>query len=299
MSTAQNEPTLETALSSLPASLRSRLLSRYRDLKAAYVNGQYDACGLRTGRLCEVLIRVLQNELTGGHTPFGTKLDAFDRECLRLEKLPKSAGAEGMRVIMPRALNFLYTLRNKRGIGHEGGDVDANQIDAATAVRVSDWCIAELIRVVRCLAARYGLDRQRPADGPDGARLGVEEASVAAARLLTVRGGGDRHRLEPVELAERRSVVSSVARAASGAAGRFFARPRERHDDYVLCPEDGFWFRPPYTGGTCPLCGKVAPGGAPPLPRLLRIDRFSLVMAALTLVALGMSALVLFTYLEG
>lgn len=152
MSTAQNEPTLETALSSLPVPLRSRLLSRYRDLKAAYVNGQYDACGLRAGRLCEVLIRVLQNELTGGHTPFGTKLDAFDRECLRLEKLPKSAGAEGMRVIMPRALNFLYTLRNKRGIGHEGGDVDANQIDAATAVRVADWCIAELIRVVHAIS---------------------------------------------------------------------------------------------------------------------------------------------------
>lgn len=48
---------------------------------------------------------------------------------------------------MPRALSFLYTLRNKRGIGHEGGDVDANEIDAATAVRIADWCVCELIRL--------------------------------------------------------------------------------------------------------------------------------------------------------
>jgi hypothetical protein len=152
MSTARDEPTLETALSSIPAALQSRLLARYRDLKAAFVNGQYDACGLRAGRLCEVLLRVLQNELTGSYTPLGTKLDAFDRECLKLEKLPKTAGVEGLRVIMPRALNFLYTLRNKRGIGHEGGDVDANEIDAATAVRLADWCVSELIRVVHSIS---------------------------------------------------------------------------------------------------------------------------------------------------
>ena len=152
MSTAQSEPTLETALSGVPAPLRSRLLTRYGELKAAYVNGQYDACGLRAGLLCEVLLRVLQSELTGTYIPLGSRLGRFDSECLKLENLPQSAGSEGLRVIMPRALNFVYTLRNKRGIGHEGGDVDANEIDAATAVRVADWCISELIRVVHAIS---------------------------------------------------------------------------------------------------------------------------------------------------
>lgn len=152
MSTAPSEPTLETALSRIPAALRSRLLTRYSELKAAFVNGQYDACGLRAGRLCEVLLRVLQNELTGSYTPLGTRLGRFDQECDRLESLPQTAGVDGLRVIMPRALNFLYTLRNKRGIGHEGGDVDANEIDAATAVRIADWCISELIRVVHAIS---------------------------------------------------------------------------------------------------------------------------------------------------
>jgi hypothetical protein len=71
---------------------------------------------------------------------------------------------------------------------------------------------------------------------------------------------------------------------------------RRREDRYALCPEDGFWFRPLYTGGKCPLCGEPAPGGEPPLPLLLRIDRFWLGMAALTLCSLAMATLVLLMY---
>jgi hypothetical protein len=66
--------------------------------------------------------------------------------------LPDSAGIESLRVIIPRALVFLYTLRGKRGIGHVGGDVEANSIDLATIVRVSDWVICELIRIFHGLS---------------------------------------------------------------------------------------------------------------------------------------------------
>jgi len=46
----------------------------------------------------------------------------------------------------------VYTLRNKRDIGHVGGDVDANETDAALCVRALDWCVAELIRVFHSLS---------------------------------------------------------------------------------------------------------------------------------------------------
>jgi hypothetical protein len=92
--------------------------------------------------------------------------------------------------------------------------------------------------------------------------------------------------------------VSGVGRAVSGAAGRLLARPRERRDDYAFCPEDGYWFRPRYTEGECPLCGKVVPGGAPPPPLLAWIDRSWLGLALLALESLGMMALVLFMYLK-
>ena len=93
--------------------------------------------------------------------------------------------------------------------------------------------------------------------------------------------------------------MSSVGRTVSGAVGRLFARPHGRRDGYAFCPEDSFWFRPSYTEGKCPLCGAVAPGGAPPLPRLRRIDRSWLGVAGLALESVGMLALVLFMYFRG
>ena len=93
--------------------------------------------------------------------------------------------------------------------------------------------------------------------------------------------------------------MSSVGRTASGAVGRLLARPQRRRDDYAFCAEDDYWFRPAYTEGRCPLCGEVAPGGAPPLPLLRRMDRSWLGMAGLALESLAMLILVLFMYFKG
>lgn len=123
------------------------MIEKYQALKAAFSNGQYDACGLRAGVFCEVILRFLQEHLTGSHIPFGAKIQNFDQECERLEKTPHSAGPESLRVLMPRALAFLFSLRNKRGIGHIGGDIDANEIDASTMVKLTDWCLCELLRI--------------------------------------------------------------------------------------------------------------------------------------------------------
>ena len=142
------ESPLEAALTRVPTKLRTRVIERYETLKREYLNGRYEACGMAAGRFAEVMIRILQNALTGKYTALGQQLRPFDQETAALEQTPKTAGPESLRVIIPRALAFINTLRNKRGIGHEGGDVDANEIDAAACVRTADWCLSELIRVI-------------------------------------------------------------------------------------------------------------------------------------------------------
>lgn len=102
-----------------------------------------------------------------------------------------------------------------------------------------------------------------------------------------------------MELAEARRVVSSVGRTVSGAAGRLFARPQARREDYAFCATDNFWFRPSYTEGRCPLCGEVAAGGAPPAPRSRLAGRSWLGLAGLALESLAMVVLVLFMYFKG
>lgn len=93
--------------------------------------------------------------------------------------------------------------------------------------------------------------------------------------------------------------MSTVAQAVSGTARRLLARPRGRTDEYAFCQEDRYWFRPSYTGGKCPLCGAIAPGGAPPPPLFVRMDKSWIGLGLFTLVSVGMSALVLFMYFAG
>lgn len=142
---------LGAALASIPKPLRTRLVNFHTKLKEAYAKGDFDACGSRAGKFSETLIRTVQHVLESKHTPFGTTLNLY-AEARRLENLPKTTGPEPLRVFIPRALSFLYTLRNKRGFAHVGGDLDSDPFDAVTCVRVADWCLCELIRVVHGLS---------------------------------------------------------------------------------------------------------------------------------------------------
>lgn len=142
---------IEAALSSIQATFRSRLVKYYSELKQSFIRGDFDACGSRSGKFTETLIRCIQQLLEGTYTPFGQQLNLYN-EVRRIEGLPRSAGAEALRVFIPRALCFLYTLRNKRGFAHVGGDLDSDPVDAITCVRVADWCLCELIRVTHSLS---------------------------------------------------------------------------------------------------------------------------------------------------
>jgi hypothetical protein len=42
----------------------------------------------------------------------------------------------------------LYEVRNNRNVGHVGGDVDPNHMDAVCVLQMSKWIVAELIRVL-------------------------------------------------------------------------------------------------------------------------------------------------------
>lgn len=41
----------------------------------------------------------------------------------------------------------MYEVRNNRGVGHVGGDVDPNGMDAKLVLETSKWIVAELVRI--------------------------------------------------------------------------------------------------------------------------------------------------------
>ena len=148
-----NASPLQSALGSVPLQFRSKIVASYIELRRRYSEGRIDSAGLSAGKFCESILRFLQQYLTGAHTTFGTQIPNFHAECEKLGQTPKTAGPESLRVVVPRALAFLYTLRNKRGIGHVGGDVDANAVDGATHesnFQLDSFC--ELIQVFHSLS---------------------------------------------------------------------------------------------------------------------------------------------------
>ncbi len=162
MSTKSLSPVLDTALAGIPKLFRTRLIKAYLDLKKNALESRNDAAGVAVGKFCETTVRFLQSKLLSSYTPFGTHIPNFPDECRRLMSSPSSSGTESERQIVPRALVFLYTMRNKRGIGHVGGDVDANSIDIAAMAKTTDWVICELIRV------NHGLSLEEAQDIVDG-----------------------------------------------------------------------------------------------------------------------------------
>lgn len=160
--TAKHSSIIELALKNVPDDFRSRLVKSYFDLKRKYSESQYDAAGISAGKFCEALMRLLQSEVFGAFTPFQDSIGNMADECRKLVTSQKTSAVESLRIIIPRALIFLYTIRNKRGIGHIGGDVDANKIDLAAIVTTADWIVCELIRIY------HGLSLEEAQDLVDG-----------------------------------------------------------------------------------------------------------------------------------
>ncbi len=147
----QNNSQLDTALTNVPVHFRDRILKSYSEIKKrqleASFRDSFDSVGISVGKFCESIIRLMQHETTGSHIPFGKHIPNFPDACREIISAQSSVVPETLRIIVPRALVFLYTMRGKRGIGHVGGDIEANLIDMATIVRVCDWVMCELLRV--------------------------------------------------------------------------------------------------------------------------------------------------------
>lgn len=182
MSTPQAD--LEQAMGGVPALYRTRLAKAHTKMKAAHRAHEYDSCGVQAGKICETLIRYLQHALLGSTTPFGTPLPNFSDLCKDMEKTPKAAGPEELRILIPRALNFVYTMRNKRGMGHEGEEVDPHEADASAVVALANWCVAELIRVTSTLPME---DAQRVVDALAERELPVVWSGAGRKRVLDPR----------------------------------------------------------------------------------------------------------------
>ena len=131
---------------SIDHSLVERLLECYTELKQNYYLGKHKPSELEGGHFAEVVIRILQFVTVGTYTPLSQQLNRFDtRELERYAQLPSATYPDSIRIHIPRAVFAIYGIRNRRGVGHVGGDVNPNLSDASFIVATCDWIMAEIL----------------------------------------------------------------------------------------------------------------------------------------------------------
>jgi len=138
---------IQNLFPSIPKVLSNALNKHYKKIKENFLEGRYEPSELNGAKFSEVVLRILQWHTSPDqtYTPLCTQIRNFGQATRSFED--KTNFPDSIRFHIPRILNVLYTIRNKRAVGHVGGDVDPNHMDALFVVTASDWILAELVRI--------------------------------------------------------------------------------------------------------------------------------------------------------
>lgn len=144
----------EDAFTVLPSTLRDDLLSAFNEIVKNYREHRWEPSELNGGKLCEVVYTICKGWLEGGSYPArAEKPGRFPDTCWAMastyQNVPDSRSA---RILIPRMMLGLYDIRNNRGVGHAGAEVDPNHMDATAVLYTAKWLVAELVRLLHTLS---------------------------------------------------------------------------------------------------------------------------------------------------
>lgn len=138
------------ALAAIPAGLRDPLVECFGEIARNFAERRWEPAELNGGKFCEVVYTILDGFISGTFATKPSKPAKMVDACRALEGKPADAarvGDRSVRVLIPRLLPALYEIRNNRGVGHVGGDVDPNFQDAVAVFQTASWIMAELVRI--------------------------------------------------------------------------------------------------------------------------------------------------------
>ncbi|MGB2964007.1 MAG: hypothetical protein WBB69_08475 [Anaerolineales bacterium] len=131
----------------LPKDLREELVNTFNSISRNYREGRWEPSELNGGKFCEVVYSIIKGYLDGSFPPKATKPRNMLQSCQSLEQYPSTSGPRSVRIQIPRMIVALYEIRNNRGVGHVGGDVNPNNMDSTCVLYMCKWMYAELIRL--------------------------------------------------------------------------------------------------------------------------------------------------------
>ncbi len=133
----------------LPEYLRAVLFEEYNGIVKSFLERRWRPSELSGGRFCEIVYTILNGHAIGRYPTTLNKPLNFVNACRGLEQ--NSNEPRSFQILIPRMLPALYEIRNSRNVGHIGGDVDPNHMDAVAVLSMANWIMAELVRVLHKL----------------------------------------------------------------------------------------------------------------------------------------------------
>ena len=154
------------------------------------------------GKAAEHCLRAVQHLAAQPVIGLTAEIRNFEGECTKLANLSKSTAPDSVRLVIPRTLLALYTLRNKRSGGHTAAEVSPSLMDAAVAEHMADWVVAELFRLGTNLP-------------PDEAQATI--AALLDRRIPAIYREGDYRRVMKTGLSPREELMILLYAEPSGA----------------------------------------------------------------------------------
>lgn len=147
----------DRVFSNLPDELKDALNKHFHEIKQNYSFQRYEPSELNGGKFSEIVLKILEWHTEGGkYTPLGQRYKNFNQVTRNFET--KTSYNDSIRFHIPQALNVLYGIRNKRGVAHHAGEIDSNHMDATLVVAVTDWIMAELVRIFHNISIKEAQD---------------------------------------------------------------------------------------------------------------------------------------------
>lgn len=140
----------QDVLAGLPEGLRAELIASYGAVCRNYSENRWEPAELNGGKLAEIVYTILHGALVGSYPESASKPQNMLDACRALESTPSDqsrVGDRSLRILIPRLLPVLYEIRNNRGVGHVGGDIDPSHEDAEAVLAMANWVMAELVRI--------------------------------------------------------------------------------------------------------------------------------------------------------
>ncbi len=144
-------------LAVIPTDLRDALLQSYQEIARNYLEHRWEPSELNGGKFSEAVYSIIEGSLKGQLPQKPYKPRDMVKACRDLETLPANnnlVGDRSLRILIPRVVLSLYEIRNNRGVGHLGGDVNPNFLDATAVHAMASWILAEIIRIFHGISTK-------------------------------------------------------------------------------------------------------------------------------------------------